>query len=196
MMISDGEDDRFTDDEDEDEDTHPGSTDAVTGSPPPSLGSSEASQDLNDTDNSINALNAKKNAKQIRDQMEKPILSRQATLPALTDTADSQDLENLSNLEIAELKKQPLHQTLDPRVDGKCGKHAGRLSSASASVEASSELASMDKEESDEDPAAKCARLEAELQELRRRQTAKILGLNLTWIYIFFLIFDIHILMK
>lgn len=60
MMISDGEDDRFTDDEDEDEDTHPGSTDAVTGSPPPSLGSSEASQDLNDTDNSINALNAKK----------------------------------------------------------------------------------------------------------------------------------------
>ena len=117
--------------------------------------------------------------------MEKPILSRQATLPALTDTADSQDLENLSNLEIAELKKQPLHQTLDPRVDGKCGKHAGRLSSASASVEASSELASMDKEESDEDPAAKCARLEAELQELRRRQTAKILGLNLTWIYIF-----------
>ena len=37
MMISDGEDDRFTDDEDEDEDededTHPGSTDAVTGPP-------------------------------------------------------------------------------------------------------------------------------------------------------------------
>ena len=102
-------------------------------------------------------------------------------MPALTDTANSEDLdlENLSEQELAELKKQPLHQPLAPRVDGKCGKRDGRLSPASANVEASSEPASGEKVDSDEDPAAKVARLEAELKELRRRQTAKILGLNL-----------------
>ena len=170
------------------ETSYPGSTDAVTGSPPPSLSSPEASQVLKDVENSTKASNEETVQKK-RDQMEKRVLSRQATLPALTDTANSQDLENLSEQELAELKKQPLQPPQYPRVDGKCRKHDERLSSASASVVASSKLASGDQAGSVEDPVAKCARLEAELQELRRLQTAKILGLNLIGYWDIFLIY-------
>ena len=55
MIVSDHEDDGS-----QDESTYPGSTDAVTGSPPPSLSSPGAPQALNNVENSTKASNAEK----------------------------------------------------------------------------------------------------------------------------------------